>query len=336
MKKKFEKISIETNNTKVEIKINDGIQIPQTLYKYYDLTHYSINSFENSTVHFGHSYLMNDLLDGNFILWDFDSFLNSYMSEMKRPIEYKEFYRLSLLKQLSGPFLQFIGYFCLCENYKNDLLWAHYTSEKGYCIEFDTQLLFKDFSAYQTYFYPINYELKTIDFEKNIIKTETDSGYHVDANIPLFYAVANKEKFWSYEQEWRIVMRNESFTSITHPTEIISQEENKSEKKQLKSRDINISKGSVSKIILSTLFFNNDRFNKFMYDKNIVTLNFANNEKKELLLRFLNILKKDFSDRIYQVEKYMENGKVIRDIRFKIEILKVTDHTLEIIKQPIL
>lgn len=282
MKTNFEKISIEINDKNVEITINEAIQIPQTLYKYYGLSNLAVESLANTTIHFGHSYLMNDLMDGNFLLWNFDSFLETYISDKQLPIKDKEVYRQYLLKELSDNFLRYIGYFCLCENYKNDLLWAHYTNEKGYCIEFDTRLLLENFSAYQTYFYPINYgELKTIDFEKHIIKTQTNGKIDVNANIPLFYSVANKEEFWNYEKEWRLVIRNEKFTSITHPTTIISEEENQKEKDLLKSRNLNIPKESINKIILSTLFFNKDRFRKFTINNDIVTLSFVNNNEKK-------------------------------------------------------
>jgi len=55
----------------------------------------------------------------------------------------------------------------------------------------------------------------------------------------------------------------------------------------------------------------------------------------EEFLKFIRLLIKDFNDIILQVEKYIENGNIIRNISFKIEILKIPEYTLEIIKHPI-
>ncbi|MGH1516586.1 DUF2971 domain-containing protein [Chryseobacterium sp. JK1] len=337
MKTNFEKISIETIDKNVNIKINDNIEIPQTLYKYYVLSHFAVESLENSTVHFGHSYRMNDLMDGNFLLWDFDGFLDTYMHEMQLPMQQKENYRHYLLNEISKDFLQYIGYFCLCETHKNDLLWTHYTNEKGYCIEFDTQLLLNSFKAHQSYFFPINYgELKRIDFEKHIIKTQTNGKrISVDANIPLFYTLANKEGFWNYEKEWRLIIRDKNFSPVSRPENIISAEKSKKEKEDLKSRNLQVSRESINKIILSTLFFNNERFDHFETINNeVVQLTFLEDKFKKDLIKFLTILREEFGDKIFQVNKYLKEGMVIRDITYKVEILEITEKHVQIRKMP--
>lgn len=332
MKIDLDKISIEVEDQKVNIKINDGIQIPQTLYKYYSLSYRSIESLENQTIHFGHAFSMNDLMDGNFLLWDFDSFLDTFMYEMQLPLNEKRNLHIQLLQDISNGFLKYLGYFCLCENYTNDLLWTHYTAETGYCLEFDREKLLDNFKEYQNYFFPINYnDLKKINLQDYSERTVVDMKVSVDANIPTFYSISHKEKFWSYEKEWRLVIRDESFTAIENPQVFISDEQKKIQIKNLESRNLKFNKDSVNKVILATLFFNNDRFNGFeKTESNTLRLRFVQNEKQKELQRFLTVLMNEFTDKVFQVEKVVGDDRIFREIKYKVEILDVNGETAEI------
>lgn len=331
MKINLEKISIEVEDKKLDIKINDDIQLPKTLYKYYSLSYRAIESLENKTIHFGHAFSMNDLMDGNFLLWDFDSFLDTFMYEMQIPRKAKAELHASLIKRLSDEFLKYIGYFCLCENYSTDLLWSHYTAERGYCLEFDREKLLDNFKDYQNYFFPINYnDLRKINFQEYSDRIVIGNKVSVGANIPLFYSLANKEKFWSYEKEWRLVIRNESFSAIVNPQILISDEQKKIQNQNLQSRNLKIESNSINKVILATLFFNNDRFNNIEETENgSFRLQFIKNKDQKDLQRFLTILKNEFPDKIFQVEKVV-GDKVSREIRYKVEIIDVSNNFVEI------
>ncbi|MBH1959939.1 MAG: DUF2971 domain-containing protein [Flavobacteriia bacterium] len=331
MKINLEKISIEVEDKKLDIKINDGIELPKSLYKYYSLSYRAVESLENHTVHFGHAFSMNDLMDGNFLLWDFNRFLDTFMYEMQIPQIARVDLHADLIKKLSDEFLKYLGYFCLCENYMNDLLWSHYTAERGYCLEFDREKLLDNFKEHQNYFFPINYsDLKKIDFQEYSDRIVVGNKVSVGANIPLFYSLANKEKFWSYEREWRLVIRDERFSAIVNPQVIISDEEKKIQNQNLHSRNLKIELDSINKVILATLFFNNDRFNNIeKIDNTSFRLQFTENKEKIDLQKFLTILKNEFPDKIFQVEKVV-GDKISREIKYKLDILDVSNEFVDI------
>lgn len=141
MKIDLDKISIEVEDQKVNIKINDGIQIPQTLYKYYSLSYRSVESLKNQTIHFGHAFSMNDLMDGNFLLWDFDSFLDTFMYEMQLPLNEKKICVSSYFRIFLMDFLNTLGisafaktiqmiYYGLIIQPRQDIVWN--LTEKNY------------------------------------------------------------------------------------------------------------------------------------------------------------------------------------------------------------
>ena len=59
---------------------------------------------------------------------------------------------------------------------------------------------------------------------------------------------------------------------------------------------------------------------------------FENNIEKNVLQEFLTILKNEYNDKIYQIDKFVINGKVIREIQFKLEILEVNDIYVKIVR----
>lgn len=330
MKKNLDKISIESIDRDVRIRINDDIKIPELTYKYYYFNSNSLNSIKNETIHFGHSFTMNDLMDGNFLLWDFEDFLLDYMKERDLDMDYKEFYHKDLIRILSRDFLKHIGYFCLCENFQNDLLWTHYTNERGFCVEYNTKALLENFDSYQKYFMPINYaELETIDFKKNSLKTIKDGKITVEANIPLFYSLVNKELFWSYEKEWRIIIRDEKFDSVSHPLEFNHEEVLAFQNDGMKNRNLKINDSCINKIILSTYFFDNSRFDSHELS-NPTLFKFKKNNLTNDLKEFIILLMNRYNNKIYQVDKYLENGKIVRNIKYKIEFLRITENYCEI------
>lgn len=331
MKINLNKISIESIERNVKISLNKDIEIPELTYKYYYFNSNSLNSIKNETIHFGHSFTMNDLMDGNFLLWDFEDFLLDYMKERNLDMNFKEFYHKNLIRTLSRDFLKHVGYFCLRENFHNDLLWTHYTNERGFCVEYNTKELLENFKSLQMYFVPINYdELKQINFKKNSLKTIKNNKVNIEANIPLFYSLVNKEKFWSYEKEWRIIVRDEKFDSVSHPLEFNIEQILEFEYDAIKNRNLKINDNCINRIILSTYFFDNNRFDMSQENGNQIIYKFKNNDGKANLKEFITILMNRYNNKVYQVAKYLENGKVIRNIKYKIEFLRITENYCEI------
>lgn len=69
-------------------------------------------------------------------------------------------------------FLCWRGIFSMSDDFKNELLWIHYTNEVGFCFEFDVEKLKNFFKINNginhSYFFPISYNdpITKIDFNK--------------------------------------------------------------------------------------------------------------------------------------------------------------------------
>ena len=319
------------NIKKIEIDIK--LDIPKKLYKYYSLSNYSLKGLKNSTIYFSHPHLLNDVMDGNFMLWNFTDFLKNFKKENESDIE-------EALNGLTEPFLKSRGIFSLSDNYKNELLWVHYTNEQGYCIEFETEKLRKglekDRKEHEIYFFPISYgDLKQINFKDYIIKSilpKTQEIY-IDANLPILYSFAQKDKFWTYENEWRFLLNDNKFNKISYPITIINDEQKEDEDNKKNGGNIEFHNEIISKIILAPLFFNNTRFNKSEFvEEDLRTYNFKNNNSGKLAQEFLDLLKSQFNDKIYQVDKIVKDGIVMREIIYKIEIIDINEKNIKIKK----
>ena len=143
----------------------------------------------------------------------------------------------------------------------------------------------------------------------------------------------NKEEFWEYEKEWKIVVRNKDFREFTNPQIMINEETKNIERENLKLRNISFSPDIFKRIILSTLFFNNTRFASSEFSNMRVKYNFALTDEKEILKEFLIILKDRFNQNIFQVDKYLHEGKIMRNIAYQILILEVNDEFVEIVRR---
>ncbi len=108
--------------------------------------------------------------------------------------------------QLDSAFENFIerknhvGIYSLSQTYNDELLWAHYAnSHKGFCIEYDFNLLLNNYSNEKLY----NFAVKYSNFPPQLSLTNALSK-------DLFYIVkkisGTKSKRWKYEQEYRIVI----------------------------------------------------------------------------------------------------------------------------------
>ncbi len=100
--------------------------------------------------------------------------------------------------------------------------------------------------------------------------------------------------------------------------------------------NIEIDPKVISKIILAPLFFNNSRFNKLeITNGNFLIYNFKDNNAGEVAKDFLEILKSRFNDRIYQVDKIIKDGLVVRELKYKIEIIDIGDNFIKLFKKNI-
>lgn len=93
-----------------------------------------------------------------------------------------------------------IGIYSLSATYNDELLWAHYAdSHKGFCIEYDLDLLLKSYPRDHIYSFPVNYSKNPPEFGISDIVDKT-------GNSIIKKLAGHKSKKWAYEKEHRIVI----------------------------------------------------------------------------------------------------------------------------------
>lgn len=93
-----------------------------------------------------------------------------------------------------------IGIYSLSKTFDDELLWAHYAnSHKGFCIEYDLDILLDTYKSNNIYSFPVIYrkEPPSVDI-KDVIK----SG---DSDRIIHKMAGHKSLRWKYEEETRIV-----------------------------------------------------------------------------------------------------------------------------------
>lgn len=115
--------------------------------------------------------------------------------------------RKDTLKNLYGAFESLlsvnkrIGIYSLSKSYLDELLWAHYAnSHKGFCLEYDSDLLLRSFKTERVYSFSVSYKNKPPEI------TIADMPIKNDGLI--FKMTGFKSKRWEYEQEFRIITDN--------------------------------------------------------------------------------------------------------------------------------
>jgi len=315
--------AIISNDGKGHKEIKSKLDVPDKLYKYYTLNGNSASSLENETIHLSHPFTLNDVLDGNFALTsDFERFFDL------RPGLLSHYGgQRGLLTKLYTEFTKDWGVFSMCETFDNDLIWSHYTSEEGFCIEFDSQKLFSSIGEPKKHIFPVSYDLDKIDFEDYIFEVNNE----VDSWIPLIHSMASKEKCWSYENEWRILVGKKDFSPISHKLHILDPEIKKEEFNKLKQRNLTYDVNAIQKVLLAPYFFNSGRFSKVNEKSNVLQYWF-NKPLDNNLYKFLKKLKDDYNSKLYQVEKRYNStsGKYKRRSDYKVKIMEVTEDYVEI------
>jgi len=104
---------------------------------------------------------------------------------------------------------------CLCTNYKNKLMWSHYAdSHKGFCIEYDySDLVVDDHTVLPL---PVIYS-----DERPLISWKAaldNSPENVEEAVVQFTkGLLTKDNIWSYENEWRILIKATDVSDIPMP-----------------------------------------------------------------------------------------------------------------------
>ena len=181
--------------------------VPKKLYKYTNLSKYTINNLENSGFTITNPKLFNDVYDCNMHRNSLPR-VRSELEEINKGLEVLGYDKLEINQSyLEKDFAKRDRYFmtymtkpirvgCLSEDEKSILMWSHYANDnKGICIEYDfsncnhTKLI-----------YPVTYLEKPID-----ITSLCNGKKENDIKLAVLLSVITKCNVWSYEKEWRII-----------------------------------------------------------------------------------------------------------------------------------
>lgn len=297
---------------------SETIQIPETLYKYYSLSEYSIDAFIHKYVYFSHPNQLNDLLDSSQLLLNLKDCDEKYYENFKKALfKIPEFNFNSVLsyEEEKGNLFRNIAEIIYLEHFKkfgilsltnspfNNLMMPHYTNERGFILEFDIKNFKKNFKIDSSDYldiFPVNYvnEIKPINYFQNITRSinKTKCGIYEEINdtIPFLYLLSIKDRCWKYENEWRILLFKNDLGNINSPLDFNSQE-TKSERK------IEYVQDSIKKIILGPLFFNREIFKSEKINKKI-TYNLRNkiiNKKKYIIDFLFQISSSEFKHKVF-------------------------------------
>ena len=118
--------------------------------------------------------------------------------------------------RLSEIFLEHIGVYCVCDDYKNILLWSHYSdAHRGFLVGFDG--IYLSISAAQNQPYPIAmYPVRYNHIYPNL------NPYSMTLDQLLQGALCTKSDNWLYQHEYRFIWREGANQSLIIGDNIIN------------------------------------------------------------------------------------------------------------------
>lgn len=245
-------ISYSTQNEKkipiLKIKPDKEIIKPTTLSKYYALNNNNVLAFINQQFYVSQPDDLNDLFDFYLDLIDFSNHEFSHIEMLftdgqERDNARQEFqsnkhlFLEKVRNSLYRIWISTFGILCMTEDKVNDLMWAHYTNNRGFLIEFD----YDKFGS--NYFgpYPINYieKLEKLDFCK------------FENNLGFFMASLLKKLVWEYEKEFRFFCLPE----IKNNFKVSGRFSNAEFNFDLQDRLVNYPRSAIKKVLLGFHFY---------------------------------------------------------------------------------
>ena len=306
--------SIEKMEVKpiLTIKPSKEIIYPTTLSKYYALNKNNIHTLVNSEIYACRPEEFNDMFDSNFLLVDFRNvsfaqimgiFTGVDLIRMRDqydndPQGFMDRFRNNTYSDWNER----SGISCFTTNQLNELMWAHYTMNSGYLIEYDYSLFPKNMTGP----YPINYtnELSLIDAS------------NVNPILAFMASSTIKKNIWEYENEFRFIIYPDS-REIFETTGRFSNHDDSSRPKS--SRLIKHSKGAIKKIIFGFNFFKHESVSKEL--PRIIRMESENAFYKCILLNYV-------IENNIEVENIFWHNFNLKNVKIEIERLDVTTYKL--------
>lgn len=187
--------------------IQDTMTAPSHLYKYQNVTHYTLQSLADKKVWLSTPASFNDPFDcainldrsklAESVAHAVEKSTKNALVEdsLKVPSEEDEL-AYEQLREGLGALMQTIGVLCLSEAPDEILMWSHYAEyHKGFCIEYTID----ETSPLQTMAKPVKY---THEYPSLSVKNLPAGVTENFLDVCLY----TKAKQWSYEKEWRAIM----------------------------------------------------------------------------------------------------------------------------------
>lgn len=298
-------------------------EIPNSVFKYYCNNSYSKNALLNQYLFCSHPYHLNDSMDCSDLLWDFSNLSEELYLKFYRQFGYDKILEVNYENEKSNGFGQIkhlfynmitngSGIISLTTEPLHTLMWAHYSSEKGFMIELDWQNVKDELKALNPNlnnyaFFPIQYvdNLESVDFFLKNFNTP---------DVPFLYSVGIKRKDWEYENEWRLITYMHGYgipNSVFSPLPDIP---------SVQERKLFYPLKAIKSIALGKQFFNNSNIETLI---DPLTYKMKTGED----LDFMNFLIENFNDRIFFCGEY-EVEKAFKRSTERVSFSKVDSNTI--------
>jgi hypothetical protein len=254
-----------------DIKSPEDEPKPDSLYKLYGISKYSIDSLRNNYIYATHPNQFNDLFDCWAELIDFDNpavareILKTVVDD-KIVDSYDEYLvKLYAQRNFRELFYRKVGLFCATTDPNSLLMWSYYTNHSGFALEYEiANFPFKYYGPF-----PINYQqdIQPVSVNKHSLE------------IAILLQSNLKHIDWKHENEWRLIIPSEE-GSMKSPNFRTLKELGGQERK------FYYPEKTIKSILLGNRFFDPDEIE--IIDDKVLKVNlFENSEEKREILEII-------------------------------------------------
>ncbi|MDX1718820.1 MAG: DUF2971 domain-containing protein [Salegentibacter mishustinae] len=308
--------------------VDSPLEKTDSVFKYYRNTYYSQDAIKNQYLFCSHPYHLNDSMDCSELLWDFSNLSKGLYDKFYKQYEFEDHFEVDFEKEQKNGFQQIkflffnlitnnLGIISLTTEPLHTLMWAHYSTEKGFMVELDRKKLFDNLkennNEINNYaFFPIQYveRLESIDFFSE------DFG---SPDVPFLYSAGIKVNDWCYENEWRFITYSKNYgipNSILSPLPSVEGSND---------RKVYYPKEAIKSITLGKQFFNGNNVEEIL-DSLVFKLKPGDD------LDFVNYIIENLSDKIFWCGEY-EKERNFRRSAERIEFEKLENNIFKVIRQ---
>lgn len=311
-------------------KVKHPLEHPKTVYKYYSNTKLNREAIINNYLFSSHPYHLNDPMDFSSMLWDFSGMTegryNGFFEfhDLPKEVSYSTD-RNNNFNEIKTKFWEIhtdrSGIISLSKNELNTLMWAHYSSENGFCVEFNIDKLINEIVYYNKDIK--NYVFMPVQYVENIDMIDFFAKEFPSPDIPLLYALNIKKADWKYEEEWRLVCYSESFGipySLVYP---LQDNKGKTERKIYYGKDV------VESIVLGQRFFNGKNIAEIK-GENIYRI--EDTDENPTNNKFINFIYENYNDKLFMCDNF-DPRKSFKRSTIKVILEKLDENTFKIIKE---